>query len=227
MTEAAPHHNQSQQKNIQRSHRIRRFIHCNFMLAVVRRIQCSHNHDKSPKIDLDLPVKITSNDITNFQTAINKTYTDFMASAFLKGTAGIASHAGNIHNMNTGIDRCSKTVETARALLKYLNNNTTKPEIHSCMKICKPIDVIDLNALQGRLELSGAKITNSWTTVDVDTDKNRKIIVEMFAQQFLYEMETIYARLTSILNTIDILTSFEYPQDLYGIYHDVPCLGLP
>jgi len=140
---------------------------------------------KIKDFDLDLPVKITNNDITNFQTAINKTYTDFMASSFLKGTAGIASHAGTINHMHEGISKCSKTVETAKALLKYLNNNTTKPEIHSCMKICKPIDVNDLNALQGRLELSGAKITNSWTTVDVDTDKSRRITVEMFAQQFL------------------------------------------
>jgi len=162
---------------------------------------------KIKDFDLDLPVTITSNDITNFQTAINKTYTDFMASTFDKGTAGIASHAANLHHMKEGLTKCSKTVETARALLKYLNNNTTKPESHSCMKICNPIDVNDLNAIQGRLELNGAKITSTWTTVDVDTDKGRRATVDIFAHQFLYEMETIYARLTSIL-TFKIFIDF-------------------
>jgi len=181
---------------------------------------------KIKDFDLDLPVKITSNDITNFQTAINKTYTDFMAAAFIRGTAGLTAHAGNVFQMNDGLNKCNHAVETARALLKSLNNNTTKPESHSCMKICKPIDVTDLSAIQGRLELSGAKVTNTWTTVDVDTDKGKRATIDIFAHQFSYEMEAIHAKLTSILNTFDVLTSFEYPQDLYGIYHDVPCLGV-
>ena len=75
---------------------------------------------KIKDFDLDLPVKIRSNDITNFQTAINKTYTDFMASAFIKGTAGLISHAGNVFQMNDGLNKCNHAVETARALLKYL-----------------------------------------------------------------------------------------------------------
>ena len=44
---------------------------------------------KIKDFDLDLPVKITSNDITNFQTAINKTYTDFILFFFILLTLGL------------------------------------------------------------------------------------------------------------------------------------------
>ena len=123
---------------------------------------------KIKDFDLYLLVKFTVSDITTFQTSINNSYTDFMAHAFVKGTTGALAQGVNIQFMKEGLVKCTKTVNTALALLKYLNNNTTKPEVQTCMKICKPIDVEDFKALQGKIELEGAKLTSTWTAADVE-----------------------------------------------------------
>jgi len=71
---------------------------------------------KIKDLDLDLPVKFTASDITTFQTSINKSYTDFMAHPFSKGTTGTLTQGVNIQFMKEGLMRCTKKVTTALAL---------------------------------------------------------------------------------------------------------------
>ncbi len=144
-----------------------------------------------------------------------------MAAAFIRGTAGLTSHAGNVFQMNDGLNKCNHAVETARALLKYLNNNTTKPESHSCMKICKPIDVTDLSAIQGRLELSGAKITNTWTTVDVDTDKG--ICIKLGRRNSTYLVNS----LISLTSNEVVLLRREHKKHTPSLIRDILSLFRP